>query len=95
MNANEPAYIRSSPPKNSNASLWCLVSTDQNLFNISFGANSIVEVEFSAYINNTGAASTFFAITGTPASGIVYSLALDRITTASPLLIPVNMATTV
>ena len=57
-NANEPAHISSSPPKDSFASMWSKISTtgaeSESLFSVVCSTDSIVDVTVE-YVHETGA----------------------------------------
>jgi len=99
--SGSPAYISSSPPKDSLASFWNNVNTSQAsaLFQVASTANSFVDVDIQFTVLDL-AAAPFAGITTTAAGavGSVYTSALDNWTTGglwngAPLYTPVNKTT--
>jgi len=100
---NSPAYISSSPPKDSLASFWNNSNTTQatGLFQISTVAGSFVDIDVQYTVLDI-AAPAFAGISTTAGGtiGTVYTSALDNWTTGgvwngSPLYTPVNKITIV
>ncbi len=79
VSLSEPAHVCTSPPPRSNAAYWQQVNgtTGTNLFAITCGAGSIIDVTIE-WIQLDGQTPTSFTSTNAGVIGQVYYLGLDR-----------------
>jgi len=89
---SRPAHISSAPPKNSNAAFWHTPQIgNENLFNLSLFANSIVDLDVEYILLDDAANKVSLAVT-TAVIGNPYYLALDGPTNNN--IVPLSLSTT-
>jgi len=91
VSVTTPAHVISRPPKNSLASFWLNLATDENVFVLTCPTGSIIDVSLQLVVSDDEAAATTNSV-ATAVIGTLYYLALDG--PSSNLLVPVSLVTT-
>jgi hypothetical protein len=77
MSTAVPAYLSTSPPKNSTASFWQSPTASVELFKVAAPSGSIIELDIDFIVSDNDVVPSSYSTASTVVSGHMYTVALD------------------